>query len=70
VGGGKCFADSLEAEEVARHGALRGGRQVRLSDSHCDAGSQWTPELVHVAAAVLDAMLAHSRRAAAATPAK
>ena len=54
---------------MARHGALRDGRQVRLSDSHCDAASQWTPELVDVAAAVLDAMMAHSRRAAT-TPAK
>ena len=41
---------------------------MHLSDALCDAASQWTPELVDVAAAVLDAMVVEaSTRATALT---
>ena len=58
-GSGKSYSDQLDPEDVKRHGALREGRMVRLSDSLCHAGSQWTPELVDVVRAVLDAMVSY-----------
>ena len=51
------FPDTMDEEDRKRHAALREGRLVHLSDALCDAASQWTPELVDVAAAVLDAMV-------------
>jgi hypothetical protein len=63
-GGGdapKAFVDCLDPEDVNRHGALREGRVVRLTDRSCDAANQWTPELVDVAREVLDAMRAYYR---------
>ena len=55
--GEDVVSDTMDEEDRKRHAALREGRLVHLSDALCDAASQWTPELVDVAAAVLDAMV-------------
>jgi hypothetical protein len=55
-GGGQSLGDLMDPEELARYGALREGRVVRLSPSLCEAANQWTPELVDVVRAVLDGM--------------
>lgn len=54
------FPDTMDEEDRKRHAALREGRLVHLSDALCHAASQWTPELVDVASAVLDAMVAEA----------